>query len=240
VTTDFRRSIDDLSGYRLVIVPMQYLITDAGAGNIADFVRAGGTVVVTYFSGIVDENDHIRLGGYPGAFTELLGVRIEEFFPLRDAESEQLNAFGSGTLFSALGRSVGASVLAQYTTGPVAGSPAVTRNAFGGGAAYYVGANLETHGLDELLEGILEEAELVAVVDAGPDVEVVRRSDGERSWLFVINHSAAEARLTVAGVELISGDTVAGTLRVPAGRVAVVRENPQSVGVPGVGVGTGI
>jgi beta-galactosidase len=69
---------------------------------------------------------------------------------------------------------------------------------------------------------------------------VVRRSDGERSWLFVINHSAAEARLTVAGVELISGDTVAGTLRVPAGRVAVVRENPQSVGVPGVGVGTGI
>jgi beta-galactosidase len=240
VTTDFRRSTDDLSGYRLVIVPMQYLITDAGAGNIADFVRAGGTAVVTYFSGIVDENDHIRLGGYPGAFTELLGVRIEEFFPLRDAESEQLNAFGSGTLFSALGRSVGASVLAHYTTGPVAGSPAVTRNAFGGGAAYYVGANLETHGLDELLEGILEEAELVAVVDAGPDVEVVRRSDGERSWLFVINHSAAEARLTVAGVELISGDTVAGTLRVPAGRVAVVRENPQSVGVPGAGVGTGI
>jgi hypothetical protein len=44
----------------------------------------------------------------------------------------------------------------------------------------------------------------------------------------------------VAGVELISGETVAGTLRVPAGRVAVVRENPQSVGAPGAGVGTGI
>jgi beta-galactosidase len=240
VTTDFRRSTDDLSGYRLVIVLMQYLITDAGAQNIADFVRAGGTAVVTYFSGIVDENDHIRLGGYPGAFTELLGIRIEEFFPLRDGESVQLNAFGSGTLFSGLGRSAGASVLAHYTAGPVAGSPAVTRNAFGAGSAYYVGTDLETHGLDELLAGILEEVELVPVADAGPDVEVVRRSDGERSWLFVINHSAAEARLTVAGVELISGDTVAGTLRVPAGRVAVVRENPQSVGVPGVGVGTGI
>ena len=76
--------------------------------NIAEFVRAGGTAVVTYFSGIVDENDHIRLGGYPGAFAELLGIRIEEFFPLRDGESVQLNAFGSGTLFSELGRSVGA------------------------------------------------------------------------------------------------------------------------------------
>ncbi|HUG50474.1 MAG TPA: beta-galactosidase, partial [Terrimesophilobacter sp.] len=143
VTTDFRRSTDDLSGYRLVIVPMQYLITDAGAQNIAEFVRAGGAAVVTYFSGIVDEDDHIRLGGYPGAFADLLGLRIEEFFPLRDGESVQLNAFGSGTVFSELGRSVGASVLAQYTTGPVVGSPAVTRNAFGAGAAYYVGTNLE-------------------------------------------------------------------------------------------------
>ena len=126
-------------------------------------------------------------------------------------------------------------MLAQYTTGPVAGSPAVTRNAFGGGAAYYVGTNLEPGGLDELLEGILEEAEVVAVADAHADVEVVRRSDGERSWLFVINHSDADARLTVAGVELISGDTVDGTLRVPAGSVAVVREDPETVGL-----GTGI
>ena len=214
---------------------MQYLITDAGAQNIAEFVRIGGTAIVTYFSGIVDENDHIRLGGYPGAFAELLGIRIEEFFPLRETESVQLNAFGSGTLFSELGHSDGASVLAQYTTGPVAGSPAVTRNAFGAGAAYYIGTNLDAGGLDELLEGILEEVELVPVADVGPGVEVVRRSDGESSWLFVINHSDVEARLTVAGLELISGEAIDGDLRVSAGRVAVVRENPESVGV-----GTGI
>ena len=40
----------------------------------------------TYFSGIVDEHDHVRLGGYPGAFRDLLGVRTEEFFPLRRGE----------------------------------------------------------------------------------------------------------------------------------------------------------
>ncbi|MEO7007009.1 MAG: beta-galactosidase [Terrimesophilobacter sp.] len=235
VTTDFRRSTDDLSGYQIVIVPMQYLITDAGARNIAEFVRTGGTAIVTYFSGIVDENDHVRLGGYPGAFAELLGIRIEEFFPLRDAESVQLNAFGSGTLFSELGHSDGASVLAQYTTGPIAGSPAVTRNSFGAGAAYYIGTNLETGGLDELLEGVLEEVGLVPVADAGQDVEIVRRSNGESSWLFVINHSDVDARLPVAGLELISGVTVNGDLRVPAGRVAVVRESPESTGV-----GTGV
>jgi beta-galactosidase len=205
-------------------------MTDAGARNIAEFVRVGGTAVVTYFSGIVDENDHIRLGGYPGAFRELLGIRIEEFFPLHEGESVSLSAFGSGTVFSELGRSDGASVLAQYAEGPVAGSPAVTRNAFGAGAAYYVGTDLETHGLDELLEGILEEAEVVALADVGADVEVVRRTNGERSWLFVINHSGAEARIAVTGAELLSGESIAGTLRVPAGTVAVVRESPDSLG----------
>ena len=49
---------------------------------LAAFVRAGGHALVSYFSGIVDEADQVRLGGYPGAFAELLGVRVEEFAPL--------------------------------------------------------------------------------------------------------------------------------------------------------------
>ena len=47
----------------------------------AAYVEGGGTCVVTYFSGIVDENDHVRLGGYPGAFRELLGVRDRGVLP---------------------------------------------------------------------------------------------------------------------------------------------------------------
>ena len=37
-------------------------------------------------SGIVDENLPIRLGGYPGAFRDWLGVIVEEFYPLRKGE----------------------------------------------------------------------------------------------------------------------------------------------------------
>ena len=54
-------------------------------------------MLVTYFSGIVDEHDHVRLGGYPGAFRDLLGVRVEEFFPLLDrARRWPLSDGGSG------------------------------------------------------------------------------------------------------------------------------------------------
>ena len=66
-------------------------------------MRSGGHLVVTYFSGIVDENDHIRLGSYPGAFSDLLGVRMEEFFPLRAGESLRLSTFGAGSRWSELG-----------------------------------------------------------------------------------------------------------------------------------------
>ena len=66
------------TGYRLVLVPTLYLVTDAG-GRDARAASPAGTALVTYFSGIVDEHDHVRLGGYPGAFRELLGVRVEEF-----------------------------------------------------------------------------------------------------------------------------------------------------------------
>lgn len=225
ITTDFRRSTDDLSGYKLVIVPLQYLMTDAGAANIVAFAEAGGRVLVTYFSGIVDENDHIRLGGYPGAFRELLGVQIEEFFPLHAGETVSLSVFGDGAVFSELGRANGAEVLAQFAEGPVAGSPAVTRNPAGRGAAYYVATRLSEAGTDDLLAWIATDAGVEAAAEPQDGVEVVRRSDGERSWLFVINHSEQEARVNTEGVELIAGTPINGTLVVPAGKVAVVRQS---------------
>ncbi|PWU56277.1 hypothetical protein DLE60_26540, partial [Micromonospora globispora] len=55
-------------------------------------------------------------------------------------------------------------------------------------------------------------------------VEVVRRRAGERSWLFAINHTDTDARLAVSGVDLLGDTRCDGELLVPAGAVAVVRE----------------
>src|SRR4051812_32774752 len=95
---------DALDGYRLVIVPVQYLMTDSTAAALTRAAAAGATVLVTYFSGIVDEHDHVRLGGYPGALRDLLGVRVEEFFPLPPDHRVPLSGFGAGSVWSELGR----------------------------------------------------------------------------------------------------------------------------------------
>ena len=56
------------------------ILTDAGISEKARrYVEQGGQLIVTYGSGIMDSREHVYLGGYPGAFRELLGVRVEEF-----------------------------------------------------------------------------------------------------------------------------------------------------------------
>ncbi|WP_422934192.1 beta-galactosidase [Sinomonas sp. P47F7] len=229
ITTDVRQSTDDLSAYRLVIAPMLYLVTERGAENLRRYVEGGGTLVLTYFSGIVDEHDRIIMdpvegGGYPGAFREFLGIDIEEFFPLRAEEAVALTT-GAGARWSELGRTTTAQVVSRYEAGPTAGSPAMTRNAAGAGHAYYVGTSPDALALADLLPRVFEDAgfDTAARVIDQPDVEVVTRASPEGSWVFVINHGELSARLAVDGLELLSGTPTDGDLSVPAGSVAVVR-----------------
>ncbi|MEP6844083.1 MAG: beta-galactosidase [Pseudolysinimonas sp.] len=223
VTSDIRRSVDPLDDYRLVIVPSHYLITPEGADNIRRYVENGGSAIITYFSGIVDQDDHLYPGMYPGAFSTLLGVEIEEFFPLLEGESVALTRYGHGSVFSEYGRVTSAEVVASYATGATQGSPAITRNSYGAGVAYYVGTALPAAGMTEFLEALVAEHGVRTNPLASQTLEIVERSDGGQSWLFVINHGTEPAEVEVTGVELLSQAPIDGRLTVLAGKVAVVR-----------------
>ena len=224
----------DLSAYKLVVVPTLYLVSDATVDAITAAAEAGATVVVTYFSGIVDEHDHIRLGGYPGAFRELLGVRTTEFLPLLEGQRVGVDGLGGTSVGADTWTEdlelAGAEAVASYIDGPAAGLPAVTRRQVGSGTAWYVTTRLDPDGTDRLVERLVAEAGVERLPGASPLVEVTRRVDETTSWLFVINHGDAEAEVPVHGVDLVSGREVAGDLRVPAGGVAVVRELADAAG----------
>ena len=79
IAVDFVHPEADLSRYRVLLAPNLYLVSDAAAAGIESFVDRGGRLVLSYFSGIVDEHDHVRLGGYPAPFREVLGLVVEEF-----------------------------------------------------------------------------------------------------------------------------------------------------------------
>ena len=224
VGVDFRHPEDDLSAYKLVLVPTLYLLTDMAAQNIAAAADAGAVVLITYFSGIVDENDHIRLGGYPGAFRDLLGIRVEEFTPLRADEQVHLDNGWTADVWTEHLHLAGAEPLTHYQDGPVPDVPAVTRNTHGAGSAWYVACRLDADSDDELVSLLLTEANVEPVAQTRPGVELTRRTSPEgASWVFVINHTAEVATLALTGHELLSDQPVS-QLSVAPGGVAVVRE----------------
>ncbi len=224
VTCDVVHPSADLTAYDVIVVPQLYLVTDEHAAAIGAAAAAGAQVVVTYFSGISDEHDHVRLGGYPGAFRDLLGVRVEEFFPLGPDETVALVA-GTGTWWSEDVTALpGTEVVTTYAAGPLAGRPAVTRRDVSGGAAWYLSTLPTDDTLGALLEEVLAAAGVGATVpDLPRGLEATRRTDGDRSWLFLLNHTDRALTAAVAGYDLVTDRAVAQAHVAPGG-AAVIRE----------------
>jgi len=228
ITADLAHPGADLSRYRAVLAPALYAVDDATVANLTGYVGRGGTLVIGPFSGVVDEHDRVRLGGYPGAFTDLLGVRIEEFCPLPEGVTVQLTDGSIGHTWTERGGAPRAEVVARYADGPAAHAPAVTRR----GDAWYVGTRLDDPSLARLLGGVLAAAGVAPPVAGLPaGIEAVRRrhADG-RTYLFLLNHTDADAEVAgdgagvLAGTDLLTGTAFAGVVPVPAGGVVVLAE----------------
>ncbi|MHC3000087.1 beta-galactosidase [Microbacterium sp. HJ5] len=217
----------DLSDYRLVVVPGLHLVRAGEASVITDWIAAGGTAVVTFYSGTVDEDDRVWTGGYTGPFRDALGVRVEEFAPIAAGETLTLSTGATSTLWSERARVTTAEVEASFTDGPSAGSPAVTRNAWGDGAAWYLATLLEEGDYRDLLARVAADAGVrpAAVVrGGGGTLEIVRRRGADASYLFVVNHGVTAAVAEASGFELITGMPASGDIEVPAGAVRIIRE----------------
>jgi beta-galactosidase len=224
ISVDIIHPSASLEGYDLVLVCTLYSVTDDAAANISAAAHAGATVLVTYFSGIVDEQDHIRLGGYPGAFRELLGIRVEEFHPLLAGARLKLSDGGVSTVWSEDLRLAGAEAVETFTEYPLEGVPALTRNTAGSGAAWYLATFPDRDGIESVVERLLAESGVTPVAQTDAGVELTRRrtADGS-SYLFAINHSRSSASVQASGTDLLSGEPFAGT--VAAGSVAVIAED---------------
>ena len=189
VTVDFVHPEADLDRFKLVVAPNLYQVSDTAADNIIDYVRRGGHLVVGPFSGVSDPDERIRLGGYPAPFRDLLGLRIEEYWPIPDSEPLTLHSDVFGR-FSAVSWAEWLTVgtgeaLAEITSGPLTGVPAIVRNNYDTGTAWYVATLPEERVLARLLRLACEAAGAEPVLRGMPDgVEAVRRGD----VVFLLDH----------------------------------------------------
>jgi beta-galactosidase len=231
IPVDFAHPGSDLSSYRLVIAPNLYLVTDEVVGNILRYVSDGRTLLMSFFSGIVDGRDHIRLGGYPAPFRELLGLLIEDFVPMATGETNGLDTLDGESygcdLWADLIHPEDAETLASYTDGFYAGTPSVTRNVFGKGVAYYLGTRPEKRYTKSLLQRVYEEAGVRPTAQVPPGVDAVRRRTEDASFLFLLNHNekAVEVRLPNPGRDLLTEKEHRSNLVLDPLEVAILKES---------------
>ena len=213
----------DWSGYATVVLPTVLMLSAADTARLERFVRDGGTVVVGYASGLIDENFHTWLGGYPGAgdgiLRTMLGIRGEEFNILgAQAEGEPSEIRLSNGMVTRLWQNdiavdgADTEVLASYAgtqadEWDLDGTAAITRNPYGKGMAYFVGCDLNVADLavfvgDHLTAG--QACEAGDGVDYDPTITLhTERASAEAIFDFYLPRGKNET--VVSG---ISGEPV--------------------------------
>lgn len=202
-------------GYEMVVLPSVYLLSEETTRRVRDYVVGGGRLVVTYYTGISDEKDHVWLGGYPGSIRDVVGVRVEEFMPMGNDFTgvpdrlELSNGAVAHDIADVIGSVDGtATVLATFKDNPwtgMDGVPAIVANTFGEGRSVYVGARLGREGLALSLPEILES---LGMAEAGGNdgrvLHVEREgADGSR-FVFSFNRTHETVRVPVEGEVVVS------------------------------------
>ncbi|MFD2706076.1 beta-galactosidase [Salibacterium lacus] len=234
IAVDFVQPGSDLSSYHFVAAPMLYMLKDGEEKNLENYVGEGGTLVVSFFSGIVDENDRIHLGYYPEPLRHVLGMHVEEFVPMAEADTNQLSAGTDHyrcTTWSDVIHLDTAEAAAYFTGDWYQGRPAVTTNPYGKGKAVYVGTEPEQAFIDDLLTGLMREKGITPPAFAPQNVEIVERTSGKGRHLVIVNHNQEETRIELESgrsyVDLLTGTEVENEVIVQAVDVLVLREAEQ-------------
>lgn len=228
---------EDFSKYDIVIAPVLYMVKPGFAKRAEQFTAAGGTFVTTFFSGIVNENDLVTTGGYPGELRSLLGIWAEEIDALFPDQKNEIvmkqdwnglaGTYECGVLCD-LVHSEGAEVLAEYGQDFYKGMPVLTRNSFGSGKAYYVASSPDAAFMENFLANLCKEKDIKGLLpERAPEgVETARRVKDGQEYLFLLNHNAEAAEVNIGAAsrqDVLAQSSVSGTVTVP-GRGVVILE----------------
>lgn len=222
INVDIIDSTFDLSGYKLVIAPMLYLFRDGIQEKLRRFVRNGGTLVTTCFTGVVNDTDLSFLGeATEDKLSDVLGLWVEEVDSLYDCESNRTTWNGKSYSLKELCEichPTTCETLAVYETDFYAGKPVLTKNQFGKGVAYHVSASTDTDFFHALYAKLAAACDLTyAIRTAVPDgVSLTWRQSDTEKLIFVQNFgdSAAAVQLDQPYENILSGETVSGSLNI--------------------------
>ena len=230
----------DLSRYKLVIAPQLWMLAPGVAERISGFVAAGGTFVTTFYTGYCDASNRCFTGGFPGdGLMSLLGIWNEETDWLPEGVSRRVVARPDARALKlaeqytiqqlcALVHLRGASALLDYAEDFYAGRPALTRNAYGKGEAFYQAAQLAAPFQHDFYAALVAQLGLHrgSGGELPANVALQRRVSQTHEYLFVQNFSPQPRAVALSGpgyFDLLGQQDVRGELNLAALDSTVLR-----------------
>lgn len=220
----------DLSCYRVLVMPMAYMIRNGFGEKLKAFVSGGGTLVSTYLGGWVNEELLTYMDADPSPLDEITGMHMDECDALDEVTFAHFTWRGRRYRvkeMAELATPTTAKPLATYTDRFYACQPCFTVNEYGDGSCYYIAARTDEDFLQDALKYILNEEGVWPILDDLPEgVSVTARYQADRRFLFVMNASQSEktVELPDAMKELFTGKLCYEHCTVPSMGVCVLTD----------------
>lgn len=192
---------EELSQYKVIVAPMLFMLKDGLKEKLERFVEDGGNLVVTFCSGVIDQDalSFFDKDCYP--FRKLLGVKAEETDSLYNGQSNSIDLYGknyTSTRYCELAYLEGAQVIGTYNHDFYRGMPAVTVNNYGKGKAYYIATDFDVDGYMALYkEWFKDIVSADKVVESPENVSVMMRYSDDAQYVFVLNFNNSERQLDI-------------------------------------------
>jgi beta-galactosidase len=182
--------------YKLLFVPGVTVMDEKTATKIREFVKNGGTVIMTSNSAVVDETGKVFASTRPGRLSDVFGIRVASFEETENYNELSRKSYkGKRLEFTYKGKAVdtqsarfdvidpkGAEVIGSITSLDK-DYPIMTSNKYGKGRAIYVGLPADGAVLNPLLDDLITELG----IKKGPDVPsgVMARQIDKNHYLYL-------------------------------------------------------
>lgn len=195
----------DLSAYKLLVLPSHYLLSAENSERIRAFVADGGSLLASFFTGIVDEHDRVHTGGAPAPLRDVLGLTVEEFWPAATGEAVPLRALdpdapvpAPASLWREDVKLTGARPELLFAGPDWDDRPAVTVHTHGAGTARYVATRPDPVTMRAVVGRSLADAGVGPVLPGLPTgVQATVRRGADHEVLMLLNHTEDTHEVTL-------------------------------------------
>ncbi|MEV5026929.1 beta-galactosidase [Paenibacillus sp. LPE1-1-1.1] len=226
-------TIEDLKRYKVLVYPHPAIMRDETAALLEQYTREGGIIIFGCRTGYKDEHGHCYMRPFPGAAAGLCGISVEEFTMVKGTRAATSMKWSGGDealtgadsfndILYVENDSV--EVVAHYASDYYAGKPAVTKNAFGEGQAWYFGAVFNEASAGQIIDRLGLASPAAGWLTLPQSVELTIREDEDGPLYFLLNYSEQPAAITLSEQknDLLTGNNLSGSVTLEGYGVVVL------------------